>query len=248
MNLQEILPIITTVKQSILLTLNNYINNYGYKFIVIMEQVQSDSPLLDSIKATIVKQGQLIQRIENLESVFQLIESTETQLSTIAQHHKGTALTDNWQKTITQLVEKISIDEYGKITDMEDMENKITDKIWRIKAKDSTIDLLRQLLGISVKTDMRDSLRLKIEQFKLNMQVSRLNKLNGIQSDQSQLVSQYEKLNDTLQKIIDNQNRVKKVLFIGLQIDENTYYDDEITLFDDDNPVLWILCSSPPLS
>ena len=128
------------------------------------------------------------------------------------------------------------------------MENKITDKIWRIKAKDSTIDLLRQLLGISVKTDMRDSLRLKIEQFKLNMQVSRLNKLNGIQSDQSQLVSQYEKLNDTLQKIIDNQNRVKKVLFIGLQIDENTYYDDEITLFDDDNPVLWILCSSPPLS
>ena len=247
-NLQEILPIITTVKQSILLTLNNYINNYGYKFIVIMEQVQSDSPLLDSIKATIVKQGQLIQRIENLESVFQLIESTETQLSTIAQHHKGTALTDNWQKTITQLVEKISIDEYGKITDMEDMENKITDKIWRIKAKDSTIDLLRQLLGISVKTDMRDSLRLKIEQFKLNMQVSRLNKLNGIQSDQSQLVSQYEKLNDTLQKIIDNQNRVKKVLFIGLQIDENTYYDDEITLFDDDNPVLWILCSSPPLS
>lgn len=193
-----------------------------------------------------MKQGQLIQRIENLESVFQLIESTETQLSTIAQQYKGTVLTDNLQKTITQLVEKIalfsknqstkncetSIDEYGKITDME---NKITNKIWRIKVKDSTIDLLRQLLGISVKTDMRESLRLEIERFKLNIQVlkqkTRLNKLNGIQSDQSQLVSQYEKLNDTGQKIIDNQDRVKGVLLKGSKIDLGTYYDDEMMLF-----------------
>lgn len=43
-DLQEILPIITTLKQSILINrnnyiseLNNYINNYGYKLTVIME-------------------------------------------------------------------------------------------------------------------------------------------------------------------------------------------------------------------
>jgi hypothetical protein len=254
-NSQEILPIITALKQSILINiknyisdLNSYINNYGHNLIVIMQEVQSDSALLDSIKATIVKQDQLIQRIENLESVFQLIESTETQLSTIAQHYKGTALTDNWQKTIIQLVEKISIDEYGKITDME---NEITDKIWRIKAKDSTIHLLRQLLGISKKTDMRDSLRLEIERFKLNIQVLRLNKLNGIQSNQNQLVSQYEKLNDTLQKIIKDQDEVKEVLLNGSKIDLGTYYDEEMTLFGDDTPnkpVLYVLSSTPPLS
>ena len=112
-NLQEMLSIIQ--REQILLPLQVY------------------QALLDSIKASIVKQDQLIQRIENLELVFQLIESTKTQLSTIAQNYKGTALTDNLQKTIIQLVEKIvlfannqsiknyktSIDEYGKITDME---------------------------------------------------------------------------------------------------------------------------------
>jgi len=199
-----------------------------------------------------VKQDQLIQRIENLELVFQLI--------TTAQNYKGKALTDNLQKTIIQFTNnqsiknyKTSIDEYEKITDME---NRVRTKHSLITVNDRRIRSLRQLLGITSGTDVH-GLRVKMSELLKQYELLQLNiqVLDGIQNNQNQLVSQY---NDTgnqligiLNQIIDDQNRVKKVLFKGLKIDENTYYDDEITLFDDDNPdkpVLWILCSTPPLS